>query len=228
MSIRLSHNDISGEDVLALTQAQINKITKAYQSGKGVTIKMSKTQIEHNAKVEGGFIGAILPMLATAGKFLMSSVLPGLATGLLTGVGAAAGSKVVNKISGSGVMYLKKHGRGMFTWADGSTYSGQFLENNIEGSGVYQWSDGRKYDGEWKNNKMEGYGVFTWPDGRRYEGEYIDDKKEGNGVFYWPDGRKYEGEWKNGKQHGIGIYTSASGKTKKGEWNEGKRVNWLN
>ena len=42
----------------------------------------------------------------------MSSVLPGLATGLLTGVGAAAGSKVVNKISGSGVMYLKKSERG--------------------------------------------------------------------------------------------------------------------
>ncbi|KAH3898424.1 hypothetical protein DPMN_022655 [Dreissena polymorpha] len=35
---------------------------------------MSKTQIEHNAKVEGGFIGAILPALATAG----------LATGLRT------------------------------------------------------------------------------------------------------------------------------------------------
>jgi hypothetical protein len=55
VAIRLSHKDISGEDVLALTQAQINKITKAYQSEKGVTIKMSKTQIEHNAKVEGGF-----------------------------------------------------------------------------------------------------------------------------------------------------------------------------
>ena len=27
----------------------------------------------------------------------------------------------------------KKHGIGMFTWADGSTYDGQFIENNIEG-----------------------------------------------------------------------------------------------
>ena len=107
VSIRLSHRDLSGEHVLALTQAQVNKMTKAYQCGTGVTIKMTKTQLEHNAKVEGGFIGAILPYLATAGKFLLSSVLPSLATGLLSG---AAGSKVVD---GSGVMYFKKNGMGL-------------------------------------------------------------------------------------------------------------------
>jgi hypothetical protein len=110
VSLRLSHEDITGEHVLALNQRQINKITKAYQNGTGVTIKMSKTQLEDNAKVEGGFIGAILPFLATAGKFLLSSVLPSLATGALTGLGSAAGSKIVDKISGSGVLYVKKGG----------------------------------------------------------------------------------------------------------------------
>ena len=112
MSIRLSHEDLSGEHVLALTQAQINKMTKSYQSGTGMTIKMSKTQLQYNAKVEGGFIGAILPFLATAGKFLLSRVIPSLATGVLSGIGSEAGSKVVDKISGSGVMYLKKNGMG--------------------------------------------------------------------------------------------------------------------
>src|ERR1043165_3380269 len=75
VSIRLSPNDFSGEDVLALTQAQSNKMAKAYENGKGVTIKMSKTQLVHNAKVEGGFIGAIIPFLATAVKFLLSKIL---------------------------------------------------------------------------------------------------------------------------------------------------------
>ena len=112
VSIRLSHDDLSGEHVLALTQAQINKMTKAYENGKGVTIKMSKTQLVHNAKVEGGFIGAILPFLATAGKFLLSKVLPGLATGALAGVGSAAASKVIDKISGSGgVIYIRRGDR---------------------------------------------------------------------------------------------------------------------
>src|SRR6218665_179829 len=76
VTIRLSHGDLSGEHVLALTQGEINKMAKVYQNGTGMALKMSKTQLEHNAKVEGGFIGAILPFLATAGKFLLSSVLP--------------------------------------------------------------------------------------------------------------------------------------------------------
>jgi len=112
VSIRLSHDDLSGEHELAFTQAQINKMTKAYENGKGVTIKMSKTQLVHNAKVEGGFIGAILPFLAMAGKSFLSNVLPGLATGALAGVGSAAASKVIDKISGSGgVIYIRRGDR---------------------------------------------------------------------------------------------------------------------
>lgn len=147
VSIRLSHGDITGEHVLALNQRQINKLTKAYQNGTGVTIKMGKKQLEDNARVEGGFIGAILPFLATAGKFLLSSVLPSLATGALTGLGSAAGSKIVDKISGSsishpisgsGVLYVKKGGicckivpagEGLFLspWKKGSSISGSGL-----------------------------------------------------------------------------------------------------
>src|SRR6218665_3324855 len=83
-------------------------MAKGYENGKGVTIKMSKTQIEYNKKVEGGFIGALLPMLATAGKFLVSKLLPSLETG--AGIGTAAGSKLVDKISG-GTIYVKREGR---------------------------------------------------------------------------------------------------------------------
>jgi|SRR6218665_461263 len=88
VSFRLSRDNLNhGDYVLALTQAQINKMAKAFRDGKGVTIKMSKTQIEYNKKVEGGFIGALLPMLATAGQFLVSKLLPSLATGALAGIG---------------------------------------------------------------------------------------------------------------------------------------------
>src|SRR6218665_1331032 len=80
VSIKLSHDDLMhGDYVLAprLTQAQVNKMAKAYENGKGVTIKMSETQIEYNKKVEGGFIRALLPMSATAGQFLVSKLLTG-------------------------------------------------------------------------------------------------------------------------------------------------------
>ena len=64
VSIKLTHGDLSGEHVLALTQLQINRMTKAYQSGTGMTLKMSKTQLIHNIKVEGGFLPALLAILS--------------------------------------------------------------------------------------------------------------------------------------------------------------------
>jgi hypothetical protein len=54
----------------------------------------------------------MLSFLATEGKFLLSSKLPLLATEALTYTGAAASSKVLDKISGSGVVYYKKDGIG--------------------------------------------------------------------------------------------------------------------
>ena len=56
VSIRLSHSDLNGKHLLALTQAQFNKMTKAYQNGTGVTIKISKTQLEHNKTVVGDLL----------------------------------------------------------------------------------------------------------------------------------------------------------------------------
>jgi len=58
VSIRLDYEYLCGSDVLALTNSQVNRITKAYQDGKGVTIKMSKRQVVHNMKIEGGSSGS--------------------------------------------------------------------------------------------------------------------------------------------------------------------------
>lgn len=111
VSIKLSHSDLTGDHVIAVTQAQAKRLAQAYQNGAGMILKLSKTQVKHSAKIEGGFIAALLPLLATAGKVLASSVLPALATGALTGVGAAAGSKVVDAIAGKGVVYVKRGGQ---------------------------------------------------------------------------------------------------------------------
>jgi len=82
----------------------------------------------------------------------------------------------------------------VFQWADGSSYEGDFNNNNIEGIGVYVWAgkfiyssiiDSRKYEGEWLNNKMNGKGIFYFPDGKIYKGNYVADKKEGYGELIW-------------------------------------------
>ena len=51
--------------------------------------------------------------------------------------------------------------------ANGSSYEGNFENNNINGKGIYVFCDKRVYVGDWVNNKIEGHGVFTWPDGRK-------------------------------------------------------------
>ena len=139
VSIRLSHSDLEGEHILAVTQSQLNKIAKAYEKGTGVTLKLSKKQLAYNAKVEGGFIGALLPLLGMLGSTLATRVVPALATGLLAGVGSSAGSAMVDKIAGRGVVYAKKNGKEMKMEAAGS---GLFLRpwvnnNSMSGDGLY-------------------------------------------------------------------------------------------
>jgi len=56
VNIRLGYEDLCGSDVLALTNSQVNRMTKAYAHGKGITIKMGKRQVVRNMKTDGGFL----------------------------------------------------------------------------------------------------------------------------------------------------------------------------
>ena len=66
VSIRLGYEDLFGSDVLALTNSQLNTMIKALQNGKGITIKMSKCQVVHNMKTEGGFLLVLAGLAADA------------------------------------------------------------------------------------------------------------------------------------------------------------------
>ncbi len=66
VSLRLSKNDLTGSDLLLLTQSQINNIQKARSQNKGVTLKLSGKQIQANLLVGGGFLGTrFLPISVT-------------------------------------------------------------------------------------------------------------------------------------------------------------------
>jgi len=93
VSIRLSFEDLCGSDVLALTNSQVNRMTKAYRDGKGIAIKRSKCQVVHNMKTEGGFLSLFAGLAAKALAFLAKTVIPTLATGALSGVGSALAQK---------------------------------------------------------------------------------------------------------------------------------------
>ena len=75
---------------------------KAYEENKGMTIRMAKTQLAHNTKIEGGF----LPALAGFIPFLTGTVLPTLGVGALSGLASTGVQKVIRN-----GLYLKKDGR---------------------------------------------------------------------------------------------------------------------
>ena len=99
ITIRLSFSDLHGEDVITITNSQLDRLVEAYEENKGMTIKMSKTQLAYNMKIEGGF----LPKLAGLIPFLTGKDLPALGVEALSGLA----STVVQKQIGNG-LYLTK------------------------------------------------------------------------------------------------------------------------
>jgi len=47
VSVRLGYEDLCGSDVLALTNSQMNRMTKAYENGKGITIRKQRAGSFH-------------------------------------------------------------------------------------------------------------------------------------------------------------------------------------
>ena len=144
-SIRLTYEDLIGNDDLYLTKSQIDKIKKAYAGGKGVTINMSKAQLDHNKKVEGGFLGLLARLAMRAAPILAKTILPALGVGALTGLASSG----VQKVMGQG-LYLKKGGCVCHVETDGkglylSPASGSGFSQL--GNGLYLKKGGRLYDG---------------------------------------------------------------------------------
>ena len=151
VSIRLGHEDLNGEDVLALTKAQVTKIAKAYQGGKGITTKMSKYQLAHNKKVEGGFLGMLASLAARALPMLAKTVLPALCVGALTGLASSGVQKVMGTGTRDQGLYLKKGGCVCQVETDGKgLYLGPVSGSGFAavGDGLYLKKGGKLYEGK--------------------------------------------------------------------------------
>ena len=151
-SIKLGYNDLDGDHTIFITNGQYNKLQNARDRGKGLTIRMSSKQLKHNTKTEGGFLGALLPMLGSAARFVgpalmgvAKKALPHLATGALSGLASTG----VSKLFGNG-LYLKKGGTIAQVETDGKgvylrPYKGKGLGSR--GNGLYLKQGKNIYDG---------------------------------------------------------------------------------
>ena len=66
------------------------------------------------------------------------------------------------------------------------------------GFGIYVYADGDTYRGEFKNSARHGDGTYIWADGTVYQGEYSNGEKHGQGTLTDIDGDYWSGNWKNG------------------------------
>ena len=75
------------------------------------------------------------------------------------------------------------------------------MDNNMEGKGIYTWADGRRYVGEYYKDKKHGKGVYTWADGRCYDGEWKNGRQHGVGKYTTQSGKvSRSGMWNEGKR----------------------------
>ena len=98
ITLRLSAKQTSGNDELMLTTNQKKRIAKAAALGKGVEIKISKTQIRKVVKQGGSLFSAIIPLARSFAPTLAKT----LGLSALAGLASEGASQVVKKISGSG------------------------------------------------------------------------------------------------------------------------------
>ena len=105
-SIKLRKNDLEGDHVLFLTNAQYKRFLKAKNNNRGITINMGLKQLRHNIK-EGGFLAAIARTIGRVALPVVKKALPAIGKALGIGALSGAASNAVNKLLGNG-LYLKK------------------------------------------------------------------------------------------------------------------------
>jgi len=140
----LSHGDLVGNDIIGVTQSQLSRLKKAHETGRGVIIKMSKTQVARNMKIEGGFLSLLTGLASRAIPFIAKTVLPALGVGALPSLASTG----VHKLVGDR-LHIKKGGCMCEVETDGKRVllepaDGKSLKKL--GNGLYLRKEGKIYD----------------------------------------------------------------------------------
>lgn len=143
--------------------------------------------------------------------------------------------------------------KGSFSFSDGTSYYGEWHENNFHGFGIQSFSDGNIIAGRWHkgilSDSIENASVLSILknnisipqiceegdcyqsisksidfNGNFYSGEFKNGLYEGFGEMLFKNGDFYKGNWKEGNFHGMGSYFDIKRQLRKGEWEQGRFV----
>jgi len=132
-------------------------------------------------------------------------------------------------------------GEGVFAYADGSRYEGQFANGKLQGFGTLFSANGDKFVGSFENNFQNGSGTMFHADGTKSVGQWMEgefygdtfremgiegcqqgDCENGEGTYIYKGGEaKYVGHFKDGLANGSGTCYYANGERYKGDWSGG-------
>jgi len=111
-----------------------------------------------------------------------------------------------------------------FTLPNGEVRTGYNVYENIYWLGECNYADGSTYSGDWMNGKRHGLGKLVERNGYMYYGWWENDLRHGQGEANYPDGSMYDGDWKCDKKYGFGKMTRSDGTSYECEWINDKRV----
>lgn len=113
-------------------------------------------------------------------------------------------------------------GIGTMEWNSGAKYIGGWKNGEKYGEGVYYWAFGDRYNGNW-DDERNGKGIMYYANGDRYDGNFVDGKRYGVGTYYFKDGRKRVGYLKENKWEGEATFYFTDGRWVKEYWVNGER-----
>jgi len=111
-------------------------------------------------------------------------------------------------------------GHGIQVWQDGACYEGEWLRGTAHGQGRFMHPNGDVYEGGWMLDRAHGFGTYTHKDGSMYTGDWSHDLQDGRGMEIWSDGGRYEGDYVGGLKHGEGKLSWCDGSLYQGEFRQ--------
>ncbi|CAH8491650.1 unnamed protein product [Schistosoma rodhaini] len=88
---------------------------------------------------------------------------------------------------------------------DQGYYSGEWVNDKIEGFGKVKFASGSYYEGGFKDNKMDGLGIYYWPNGYILKAQFEQNNIQSNSLIEIidPDGKQWTGRFKQSHQQKL-------------------------
>lgn len=112
---------------------------------------------------------------------------------------------------------------GTLYFPNGDVYTGNWVDNIMQGKGQYRSSEGRIYEGYFVKGLFGSDGRLLYPTGEYYEGQVSRMHPHGSGRIKYTDGSSYEGMFDMGERDGYGTMRYVNGDIYEGEWDDGLR-----